>query len=83
MLTYQRILPYIANGLITEQRHPSCESLAIFNYTAACQYSQTWDDVTRQCRGLIMNLDTERIIARPFLLSQEGQKHIGKLQRNG
>ena len=40
--------------------------LAILNYTPQCQYSRTWDDVTKKCRGLIWNYETGEVVARPF-----------------
>lgn len=39
--------------------------LSIYNYTAAAQYSRTWNDVTEQCRGLIVN-EYDEVVARPF-----------------
>lgn len=65
-IKYKEILPYVDNGLITERAHPSNPDLRIFNYTARCQYEQKWDDVTMQCRGLIMDVSKDEIIARPF-----------------
>jgi T4 RnlA family RNA ligase len=49
---------------IVERRHPTLP-LVIFNYTAKTQYEWAWDDVTRQCRGLIVRDDGE-VAARPF-----------------
>lgn len=40
--------------------------LAILNYAPECVYSNTWNDVTRKCRGLIYNCDTLEVLARPF-----------------
>jgi len=54
--TYEEIKPYIEKKLVSEQVHPEAPNLHIFNYTQACQFSQSWDDVTRQCRGLIMDI---------------------------
>jgi RNA ligase len=54
----------ISEGLITKQKHFSYD-LWIYNYTPKCQFDKAWDDLTTQCRGLI--LDGEgTIIARPF-----------------
>lgn len=58
------INPYIESGLIEENRHPSLP-LTIYNYSRECQYEQKWDDVTLQCRGLILDHE-DRIIARGF-----------------
>ena len=55
---------YISKGLVIGQSHPTLP-LAIFNYSRECQYSGMWDDITLNCRGLI--LDTSgNVIAKPF-----------------
>lgn len=56
---------HIKNGLVTERLHESLP-LAIYNYTPECQFSRAWDDVTKKCRGLIVNYNTFEVIARPF-----------------
>lgn len=38
----------------------------LFNYTEITQYERAWNDVTRTCRGLIINRETGQVIARPF-----------------
>jgi RNA ligase len=75
---YQTIVPYIEKGLISEQVHPENPSVRIFNYTQACQFTQAWDDVTLQCRGLIMHVDTGEIIARPFPKFFNYGEHVSK-----
>ncbi len=64
--TYEEIKPYITEGLISEQIHPEDQHVRIFNYTQECQFAQKWDDVTLQCRGLILNVHTGECLARPF-----------------
>ena len=55
---------YISKGLVVAQKHPTLP-LAIFNYSRECQYNGMWDDITLNCRGLV--LDTEgNVIAKPF-----------------
>lgn len=56
---------YIDEDLVTEREHPT-EPYLIYNYTPKCQFSKAWDEVTMQCRGLIVHKDTREIIARPF-----------------
>lgn len=63
---YEKIKPYIEKGLIAEQKHPENESVRIFNYTPLCQYSGAWDEVTMNCRGLILNISTEEVLSNPF-----------------
>ncbi len=54
----------LADGFVSRRDH---EGLSILNYTARCQYERgAWNDVTRQCRGLIYDTRTLKIIARPF-----------------
>lgn len=55
---------YIEDGLVSVQKHPSAE-LYIYNYTQKCQFEREWDEITIQCRGLIMN-DLGEVVARPF-----------------
>lgn len=49
---------------IKVQKHPT-EELFIYNYSEKTQYEKFWNDLTLQCRGLILNASGE-IIARPF-----------------
>ena len=39
--------------------------LYVLNYTARAQFDRVWNDVTTQCRGLIVNTDGQ-VVARPF-----------------
>jgi hypothetical protein len=55
---------YINRGLVIKQNHPTLP-LSIYNYSRECQYNGMWDDITLNCRGLV--LDTEgNVIAKPF-----------------
>ena len=55
---------YISKGLVIKQNHPTLP-LAIYNYSRECQYNGMWDNITLNCRGLV--LDTEgNVIAKPF-----------------
>lgn len=77
-MQYETIKPYIEKKLVSEQKHPDDPNIRIFNYTQTCQFSGEWDDVTRQCRGLIMNVETGEILARPFPKFFNYQEHIAK-----
>ncbi len=49
---------------MVKQDHPTLP-LSIYNYSRTCQYERLWDDVTMDCRGLV--LDSEgNVIAKPF-----------------
>jgi len=55
---------YISKGLVVAQTHPTLP-LSIYNYSRECQYNGMWDDITLNCRGLV--LDTEgNVVAKPF-----------------
>lgn len=55
---------YIGKGLVVKQTHPTLP-LSIYNYSRTCQFGRYWDDITLNCRGLI--LDNEgRVIAKSF-----------------
>ena len=55
---------YIDKGLIIKQVHPTLP-LSIYNYSRTCQYDRLWDDITLNCRGLVLD-DEGNVIARPF-----------------
>jgi len=54
----------IDEGLVSCRKHP-VEDLWILNYTPECQFSRAWNEVTLQCRGLIVDAEGKDI-ARPF-----------------
>lgn len=54
----------IAAGYVKVQQHPS-QPLSIYNYSETCAYERVWNDVTRQCRGLIVREDGV-VLGRPF-----------------
>lgn len=41
---------------ITKRKHPFYD-LWIYNYSPICQYDKIWNEVTMQCRGLILDAD--------------------------
>lgn len=55
----------IDGGYVRYQDHPT-HGLTIYNYTEKAQYERVWTPVTRQCRGLIVDRGTGRVVARPF-----------------
>lgn len=42
------------------------DNLLLFNYTNSCQYAGRWNYFERICRGLICDVNTGEIVARPF-----------------
>jgi RNA ligase len=63
-LTNKILKPYVDSGLVEAKRHATLP-LTIYNYSRECQFDQKWDEVTLQCRGLILD-DAGVIVARGF-----------------
>ena len=57
---------YYENGLLYKQTHPTLP-LTIWNYSEKVQYEGLWDEVTVQCRGLITENTTGKVLVRPFV----------------
>jgi hypothetical protein len=55
---------YLDEGRIMRQSHPTLP-IWVYNYTIQTQYSGDWDEITLQCRGLILDANG-RVIARSF-----------------
>jgi RNA ligase len=62
-------------GFVRARAHPTL-GLTIYNYTAAAQYANQWNDVTRACRGLVVRADG-RVVARPFEKFFNAHEHEG------
>ena len=56
---------YVISGLVDKRDHPQFP-LSLYCYGRKAVYDNVWDDVTKRCRGLIVNRETGEIIARPF-----------------
>lgn len=52
-------------GHIRAQEHPTLPYV-IYNYTEKAAYEGVWNPATLACRGLIVEVGTGRVIARPF-----------------
>ena len=84
VLTIDQLLPLadlearVASGHVRVRRHPSAP-LMIANYTSRASYDSIWDDVTRQCRGLIWNKDTGEVVARPFAKFFDLHSTVGRI----
>lgn len=55
---------YLERGLVVKNDHPTLP-ISIWNYSRTCQYENKWDDITKMCRGLILNRDGD-VIAKAF-----------------
>lgn len=62
-----RLAQLIATGYVSRRQHDRFP-LAILNYTAQAQYDAAleWGPELNLARGLIFNVETEEIVARPF-----------------
>ena len=59
---YDKLEKYVTDGLIEVNKHPDLP-LYIYNYSRKVQYEQLWDEVTLECRGLVLD-ETGEIIAK-------------------
>ena len=55
---------YIEKGLVVKNDHPILP-LSIYNYSRTTQYEGKWDDITKSCRGLILDRNGN-VIAKSF-----------------
>lgn len=58
----------IAQGLVGQQSHPDYPNLRIFSYTPKSQQVKPaeWTNAMSRCRGLIADMNTGEVLARPF-----------------
>jgi RNA ligase len=82
-ITKEILNSYVERGLVLANRHQSLP-LTIYNYSRTCQYDSVWDEVTLQCRGLIMD-DAGEIVARGFnkFFNYEESASSGKIPIKG
>lgn len=60
----EKIEQYIEDGLLVRRWHPN-GLLQILNYSQKVQYDRLWDDLTKKCRGLILDAEFN-VHSRPF-----------------
>jgi RNA ligase len=64
-LSLEILNQYVEEGWVVKNDHPSLP-LSIYNYSRKTQYDSKWDDVTLQCRGVITDNATGKVLVRPF-----------------
>lgn len=64
--TLDDLLDQIDQGNVRSQNHPDIHNLVIFNYTEDVQFRNKWNRVTLACRGLILDMNTLEVVARPW-----------------
>jgi len=65
LFTESQFLDMMQAGYIKAQTHPTAPYI-IYNYTDSCTWDEAWNEVTLQCRGLIVHAETNKVIARPI-----------------
>jgi len=55
---------YISDELVVKNDHPTLP-ISIYNYSRTCQYENKWDEITKSCRGLILDQEGN-VIAKGF-----------------
>jgi RNA ligase len=74
LMDVNQLLRHIEEGVVSQRQHPTLP-LRILNYTQKATFDRIWDEVTVQCRGLIVD-DNNQIISRCmpkfWNLGQEG-----------
>ena len=65
-LTKHNYMLEVENGYVVRRTHPDNNNIVILNYTPKTIYERRWNDITLQCRGLILNEKTGEIVAKPF-----------------
>src|ERR1044072_298211 len=64
LFSVEELQSKIDEGLVRVQTHPVLP-YKIYNYSELCQFKKYWNNVTLNCRGLILD-DEYNIIARPW-----------------
>ncbi len=63
-INLQELQQLIEQKYIAVQKHKEA-ALYIYNYTPQAQYERVWNELTLQCRGLILDA-AGKVVARPF-----------------
>ena len=64
MLNLNLLQKMIDEDLVNANPHPTLP-LTIYNYSKYCQFKSEWNEITLQCRGLILDKN-HNIVAKPF-----------------
>lgn len=76
MFDLKKLYEYEKKGKLKSSLHPIYD-LSIWNYSETVQYQETWDEITLNCRALILDSNTGEVIARSFskFFNWEENKH--------
>ena len=64
MINLNLLQKMIDEDLVNANPHPTLP-LTIYNYSKYCQFKSEWNEITLQCRGLILDKN-HNIVAKPF-----------------
>lgn len=80
ILDWASLQGHIQRKEITERFHPEFPNLVIYNYADVVAFSGNWTHETMATRGLIVDLETMDVLARPFKkFFNYGQVEAGKV----
>jgi RNA ligase len=65
-IDFEKLDNFVKDGLIKKIQNPFYPELFLYNYTADAQFSNTWDEEIQISRGLILNGQTNKIVAIPI-----------------
>lgn len=74
LMDVNQLSRHIENGVVSQRHHPTLP-LRVLNYTQKAAFDRIWDEVTVQCRGLIVDNDNQivsRCMPKFWNLGQEG-----------
>jgi RNA ligase len=76
MVNIELLQQMISEGLVNDNPH-STLPITIYNYSKFCQFKKQWNEITLQCRGLILDKDYN-VVAKPFskFFNLEEEKNI-------
>jgi RNA ligase len=77
MLDPTELQTMVDGGYVSVKKHPAAD-LWIHNYTAKAQYERVWNEITVQCRGLILD-GQGAPVARPFRKFFNLGEHTGEI----
>jgi len=66
ILDWEKLMEHVERKEVTMREHPKFPYLVIFNYADIVAFKGLWTNETRLSRGLIVNIETNEVIARPF-----------------
>lgn len=64
LMSLDKLEEYILQGYIYKRKHPTLDYW-ILNYSNSVQFENKWDEVTENCRGLIIDSENN-IVGKPF-----------------